>query len=527
METLYFGGPILTMEGEGLAQALLERDGVIRAVGPREELHTLSPGARQIDLAGNTLLPAFLDPHSHLCGTAFRQLQVPLEGARSDQDIEARLNGFLRTRRVPPGQWITATGYDHNDLAGGRHPTRALLDRAAPRNPVVLQHRSGHMGVLNSAALERLGITADTPDPSGGRIGREHGALTGYLEENAFLQAQKQIPMPGPGELADAFVQAQREYAAHGIATAQEGYLTQELIPYYRYALDHDLLTLDVTAYPGLDTLDAARAALPAEAQAGLGRFRLGGVKLFLDGSPQGRTAWMRTPYLDGPADYRGYGTMSDQALRDALETAYVRKLQPLAHCNGDAAAGQYLAAIDTLEGAHPDFRELRPVMIHAQLLDLDQIGTTARLGVIPSFFVAHVYHWGDVHVKNFGPERAGRISPAKAAGDAGIPFTFHQDSPVIPPDMLETVWAAVNRRTKGGALLGPGQRIGPEEALRAVTIHAARQYFEEERKGSLRPGKAADLAILDANPLTVPPEALREIRVLTTLKGGKAIYRP
>ncbi len=281
-----------------------------------------------------------------------------------------------------------------------------------------------------------------------------------------------------------------------------------------------------MVAYPGLDSLDEARAAFPGVVDGGEGTFRIGGVKLFLDGSPQGRTAWMRTPYAGGGPDDRGYGTMTDKDLRAALRTAYANGLQPLAHANGDAAAAQYLAAVEDLEREHPGFRDLRPVMIHAQLLDRDQMGDTARLGVIPSFFVAHVYHWGDTHIKNFGPERAARISAAHSAQQHGIPFTFHQDSPVIPPDMMETVWTAVNRRTRDGVLLGPEERIDPEEALRAVTLNAARQYFLEDCKGSLRPGKDADLVILDADPLTVPPEALRDIKVLATIKGGKLIYR-
>ena len=170
--------------------------------------------------------------------------------------------------------------------------------------------------------------------------------------------------------------------------------------------------------------------------------------------------------------------------------------------------------------------QDLRPVMIHAQLLDTDQMDETARLGVIPSFFIAHVYQWGDTHIKNFGLERASRISAAKAALDRGIPFTFHQDTPVLPPDMLGTVWCAVNRVTKGGVTLGAEQRIPAEAALRAVTVNAAHQYFEEARRGSLRPGKAADLVLLDADPLAVPHEKLRDIRVLETIKAGETVWR-
>ena len=251
---------------------------------------------------------------------------------------------------------------------------------------------------------------------------------------------------------------------------------------------------------------------------------RLGGIKMFLDGSPQGRTAWMRTPYTGTP-DYCGYGTLTDEAVRAVLDLAAAEQVQVLAHCNGDAAAAQYLRALQQAEAEHPVLKTLRPVMIHAQLLHPDQLALAKEVGVVASFFVAHVYHWGDVHIRNFGPDRAALISPTASALRVGVPFTFHQDAPVIPPDMLETVWCAANRRTEAGVLLGPDERITAREALRAVTATAAWQYFEEGDKGTLAPGKRADLVVLDRDPLTTPPEDLRKVRVLQTVKDGQTVF--
>ncbi|MEG2389226.1 MAG: amidohydrolase family protein, partial [Clostridia bacterium] len=200
--------------------------------------------------------------------------------------------------------------------------------------------------------------------------------------------------------------------------------------------------------------------------------------------------------------------------------------IQILAHCNGDAAAAQYLNAVGQVAAENPHMKDLKPVMIHAQLLGRDQLAQMAALGMIPSFFVAHILHWGDIHEKNFGFDRAQFISPARSALDAGVTFTFHQDAPVIEPDMLETVSCAVNRRTKSGVLLGETERISPLEALRAVTINAAYQYGEEDRKGSIKPGKNADFVILSGNPLTVPPEEIGEINLLETIKNGNSVYR-
>lgn len=198
---------------------------------------------------------------------------------------------------------------------------------------------------------------------------------------------------------------------------------------------------------------------------------------------------------------------------------------QLLAHCNGDAAAAQMLRCLADCERRYPSMHALRPVMIHAQLLGLDQIAEAASLGVIASFFVAHVYHWGEVHRRNFGEERANHISPAASALRGGLRFTFHQDAPVVEPDMLETVWCAVNRLTADGNLLGAQERISAWEALCALTVNAAYQHGEERDKGTISPGKRADFVVLSADPLTVPPEELRTIHVLQTIKDGKRIY--
>ena len=275
---------------------------------------------------------------------------------------------------------------------------------------------------------------------------------------------------------------------------------------------------------------------------------------MFLDGSPQGRTAWMRTPYLPETPDvrekgqgdtcpetyetkenYRGYNTLEDSQVKENVLKAELEDMQLLAHCNGDMAAEQYMDQLETVyrelgsgNSRKPGFYrgDIRPVMIHAQLLGLDQLERVKKLGVIPSFFLAHVYHWGDVHVRNFGIRRASHISPAGSALKEGIIFTLHQDSPVISPDMLETLWCAVNRETKGGMVLGREECLPVWEALKALTINGAYQYFEEDEKGSIVNGKVADFAILDRNPMSVEPEAIRDIRVLATIKEDRLIWK-
>lgn len=524
LQTLYYGGPILTMEG-GYAQALLLKGTRIEFVGPLARARLLlGRESREVDLKGRALMPAFVDSHSHFAGVAMAKLQVPLEDCASFEEIEDRLARFIRDSRPPQGAWVVGKGYDHNHLREKAHPDRLVLDRACPGHPAVIQHASGHVGVFSTLALERLGVDRDAADPAGGRMARSgEGELTGYMEENAFIPLIKQVPLGDMDQLLRAFEQAQRDYAAHGVATVQEGMMARELIGVYQALLGSGKLKLDVAAYADPNALAEVRGAFPQNLAGYQGHFRIGGEKIFLDGSPQGRTAWMRRPYL-GEAEYRGYPVLTDEQLDQRLEGALERGAQLLAHCNGDAAAQQYLDALARLE-RKTGKRLVRPVMIHAQLLGRDQLPQLKRLGVIPSFFAAHVYHWGDIHVKNFGPERAAGLSPAGSALECGIPFTLHQDSPVIPPDMLETVWCAAVRRTSSGRLLGPEERLPVHQALRAVTINAAYQYFEEREKGSLKAGKRADLVILSADPLKMPPMKLRDIQVLETIKDGAALY--
>ena len=516
--TLYFGGPIVTLEEPRYAQALVERGGRIAYVGDREEAERLAgPGARRVDLEGRALLPAFLDPHSHLLACAYARLQVPLGECAGWGEIADRLSRHVQERGVQPGEWVKGTGYDQNALAEGAAPDRFCLDRACPHNPVVIQHASGHAGVFNTLALERLGVL-------NGDCGLERdgqGELTGRGEENPFLDLLGRIPMDGLEDVLRAFQGAQEEYASHGIATAQEGLLQPVMAPVYREILRRGLLYLDVNAYVPPADYDRLRGQFAQGVSASPGIFQVAGMKIFLDGSPQGGTAWVREPYAGGGC---GTSTMTDGQVLSAFRQALDRDAQLLAHCNGDRAAEQYLTLLAQAE-REAGKKLCRPVMIHAQLLGLDQLERVKALGVIPSFFVAHVYHWGEIHVKNFGLDRAGRISPAGSALAWGIPFTFHQDSPVIPPDMLETIWCACVRKTKTGRVLGAEERIPVEAALRAVTQTAALQYGLERELGTLRPGKRADFVLLSGDPLRTPPEELKKLQVERTIQRGRTIW--
>ena len=521
MRQLY-AGRVLTMSEPLYAEGVLVEDGVILEVGSQAQLRARGGQWEEIPLRGGVLLPGFVDAHSHFSQMAYACLQVSLDGACCVEEMERRIKGFLQETKPAPGAWIQARDYDQNELPQGKNPTLEQLDAMAPGHPLVIHHKSGHMGLMNSLAMELLDIRPDTPAPEGGKIQTRDGRLTGYLEENAFFACLKQLPSPSPDDLLVAFEKAQEKYAAQGITTMQDGMVVEQMFPLYRMLLDRKLLKLDLVTYPSPDCYEKAMeefGALPQQAH-----LNIGGIKIFLDGSPQGRTAWMRTPY-QGEKEYRGYGTMSDKQVLEAMEFAWAKETQLLCHCNGDEAAEQFLRCLEQAEQKHPELAKLRPVLIHGQLLGLDQLERVKRLGAVVSFFVAHVYHWGDVHIRNFGLERAARISPVHSALALGIPVTFHQDAPVIRPDMLETVWCATNRVTRQGVTLGETEAVTVLEGLRAVTAAAAYQYFLEGQIGTIAPGKRADFVLLDQDPLDVPRERVRDIRVLATYKNGKKIW--
>ena len=525
MKKIYYNGSIITMEEANIEEAVLVDDDKIVAVGSVNDLLSNDDNIEKIDLEGKTMLPAFIDAHSHFSATASSFLQVPLEEAISVEEIVDMINSFIEKNKIEEGKWIVGNGYDHNNFKGKKHPTANELDKVKGNYPIMIQHKSGHAGVVNTRAIEVLDITVDTEAPAGGEIGKVDGKLTGYLEENAFIEYLKKVPMGAAEDLFKAYGKAQEKYLSYGITTIQEGMMVSQIVPMYKVLTQNNMLNLDVVGYSATYAMKDFFKEFPEAIKEYYKNFKVGGYKIFLDGSPQARTAWMKKSYL-GEVEHYGYGTLEFKDVCDAVREATKNNIQIIAHCNGDAAAQQYIDAIETIKNEGLDVAKIRPVMIHAQFLDRDQLDKVKELGIMPSFFVAHVYHWGDIHIENFGLERASKISLTKSSLDKGIKFSFHQDSPVIEPNMIETIHIAANRITKAGILLGEEERISVYEALKAITINAAYQYFEEDSKGSIKVGKNADFVILDKNPLEVDITKIKDIKVLETIKNGKSVYK-
>jgi predicted amidohydrolase YtcJ len=479
------------------------------------------------------VVPGFIDAHGHFPGAGLYAVNAdlnspPIGDVRTFDDLLERVRA--KAEEIPAGEWVMGWGYDDTLLAEMRHPTRADLDRATTDHPVVCFHVSGHLVAVNTRALELLGIDRDTPDPEGGVIRRdpETGEPDGVLEENAMHGVADLLGEPSLSDSWRILREGDRRYRAAGATTAQNGYAAAIHLTGLSWLGRLGVIDTRMVLWPGDEVAEQLRdGTLELNVSEGP-HARLGAVKIIADGSIQGYTGYLTQPYFVPPGDdpaYRGYPRVARDELIEKVSRYHEAGWQVAVHGNGDASIDDILDAFEEAQRRAPR-EDTRHVIIHAQMAREDQLDRMQALGVIPSFFVLHTYYWGDRHRDIFmGPERAARMSPARSAADRGIRFTLHCDTPVVPMEPLRLIWSAVNRRSSSGESIGPAQRITPQEALRAVTIDAAWQHFEEGDKGSLEPGKLADLAILSRSPLD-DPETIDEIQVLETVIGGETVYR-
>ncbi|MHA7702634.1 amidohydrolase [Mycobacterium sp. ML4] len=539
-DAIYTNGDIVTIDDEQpMAEAVAVKDGRIVAVGSRADVEARhrGPRTRRVDLDGKALLPGFLDPHSHYLNalTVANQVNVfaPPAGPGTDVDaILAALRIFREARNIGDGELIIGYGYDETAMSDDRTLHREDLDRDFPHNPVLVGHVSLHGAVLNSAALKMFGISASTMTPPGGVIVRKEGSNEpdGLVMETAFLPIFGALPKPTREQEVEWSIAGQRLYAAAGITTAQEGLTHASDVAVLQRAAAGGATLIDVVAYPFILELDEVLHDNPPETFGTYrNRVKLGGVKITLDGSPQGRTAYFTTPYLvDGPegeTNWTGELGFPQETVNSWFKRVYDLGLPLNIHANGDAAIDVLLAAHE-YAAADDLGKDRHTTVIHSQFVRRDQLDKYVEYKLIPSLFTEHAFYFGDTHVRLRGTEQAHFLSPMRAAIDRGLRPTNHTDFNVSPLDQMFVVWTAVNRVSRDGKVIGADQRVTPLEALKAITINAAHQYCEEQSKGSIEVGKLADLVILDDNPLTVDPMRIKDIRVIETIKEGRTIYR-
>lgn len=538
---LFYNGDIITMASDQAeyAEAVVEENGKIVFVGSQKDAESKYENAKKIDLNGKTLLPGFIDPHSHFGMVSNTMGQVdlnpqPVGTVVNIDDILKKLETFKEERNIPDGEWIFGWGYDDGELAEKRHPTKRDIDKVLPNNPVYLQHTSGHMGVANTLALEKLNVNSESKSPEGGNIERFPNSKepTGLVQETAMYPFVGNMLEILAKDQATYFDTTQEYYASNGITTAQDGMTDRNTIRFFQSQADAGKLNIDLVSLAGYAELDSNVKDSTLHFKNYKNGFKVQGTKIVADGSPQGKTAFFTEPFLTivpgCQYDCRGLPSLTQETINSLFLTAYENENQLFIHCNGDAT-------VDMIIEAHENAckqlnqaldKDRRTIIIHAQFARQDQLETFVKYNMEPSFFTNHAFFWGDVHVENLGKERAHFLSPMVSAKKLGLKPTNHSDATVTPIDPLFTIWSAVNRVSRSGAVIGDAERTTPYLAIQAITSNAAYEYFEEDLKGSLSEGKLADFVILDKNPLKVEPMDIKNIQVLETIKEGKTVFK-
>ena len=486
---------------------------------------------KHIDFGDQAILPGFIDAHGHASYLAFATqvanlASPPVGGINTIKELQAELRKFIEESNLQPGEWVMGLGYDDSLLSEQRHPTKEDLDAVSTEHPIYLIHVSAHLGAANSLALSLANINTETKDPPGGKIRRYQNSSepNGVFEETAAYPLQ-QLAMSAYKDPIGSVKSAMEIYAKNGITTAQDGASSKETIGLMQAADAQGKINLDIISYPigqngllkEIDTLSFGSYT---------GRLKIGGIKLILDGSPQGKTAYLTEPYYKPPHSesdsYKGYPLIPQSEVSKWVQEYAELKIPIMAHANGDAAADMLIEAVEqaNMNSDH------RTIMIHAQTVREDQLDQMRELKIIPSYFSTHTFYWGDWHRDSvFGEERAMRISPTKSSINRNMPFTVHNDAPVVPPDMIRLLWSTTNRKTRSGKVLGEEQKISTYAALEAMTINAAYQHFEDDIKGTIEVGKQADLVVLSEDPLSIHPEKLLNLKVVATYSKGTEIF--
>jgi predicted amidohydrolase YtcJ len=508
-------------------------DGRIVFAGSKDEALKKQPaGARVLDLKGKTLAPGFIDGHAHAqqFGTQAigANLLAPPDGeVNTVDDVVAKLKTFAAGPDVGRTGWIFGIGYD--DALLGRHPTRQDLDKVSTTVPVMATHISGHFMAVNTLGLKMIGYDATTKNPEGGVIRREADGKTpnGVLEELAAMPHIARFLTPVDQAGKDEFLKRGLEMAkSYGYTTVNEGRMFGGMSKDMENVAARGLVDIDFIGwmdYSNKAELDRSFSKTYK------GHYRLGGLKITLDGSPQGRTAWRTVPYVVPPEGqkpgYNGYPAIPDTNQVAALvDEAYAKGWPVKLHANGDAAMDQMLEAVRRATAKH-GVKQGQAILIHGQLIRMDQIPELKKLGIFPSMFPMHTFYWGDWYPVIIGPAKAQQISPMRTILDTGMHATSHTDAPVALPNLMQVVWATVNRTSRSGKIVGPNERVSSYEAMKMITLWGAEQFGEAANKGSIEVGKEADFVVLSANPVTIEPMKINKIVVDETIKDGKSVW--
>jgi predicted amidohydrolase YtcJ len=534
--TIYRGGPIITMDGDTpqTVEAVVSRDGrIVFAGSEKEAFAAAGQDAAVRDLNGATLLPGFIDAHSHFTVATMSagglNLRDKAHAAATDiRGVQAVIGSHVARSPAKPGGWTTVWQFDQETLFEKRYITRAELDAVAPDRPLVVLHVSLHGAVANSAALKAAGIDETVQVPSGGMMLRDDAdKLNGVLLEKAMFLLLAKMPQPTAEQKLAALDAAQNAYFAEGYTHAQDGATQPPDIAFLTSAAARERLKIDLALLPFSAGLDPLLAHPDLQFGTYQGHVKLQGIKFVLDGSVQARTGYFTRDYQRGSPEghhpWHGEPILSEEEFSAQAKKVHDRGWQLFVHANGDAAIDMAIRGFEALGIKAEDNR--RPIVIHSQFQRRDQLPAYTRIGVGPAYFSNHAWYWGDVHRTNFPAEVVDFISPLRSARAAGLIPSNHSDYSVTPLDTRFMLWTSMARVSPTGVVSGPDERVDAYAALQALTTGPAWQIFEENRKGRIKPGLLADFVILDKNPLTTPVDAIKAIKVLETIKDGRSVW--
>ena len=523
-DLVVLNGRIYTMDDDlPRAEALAVKSGRFVAVGSSQDVANLvSSSSEVIDAEGMTITPGFIDAHTHPEGV--EELTGVNVDLRRIEEIKAALRKKAAT--TPPGYWVAGYKYDDTKLEEGRPVLRKDLDEAVPGHPAMVGHRGGHTGVFNSKAFELAGITAQTPDPEGGKFYRENGELTGKVAEQAmgvFARVGKREEVTRETrQKGIEFISS--KMAAAGLTSVHVVWGHSLLFRAFQDACDAGTMLFRVYFFPHGKTglyRDLKRAGI----KTGFGDewLRMGAVKYLADGSASERTMRMNTPFVGRPEDY-GILTMSQPEIHEVVEEAHRHGYQVGIHANGDVTIDMVLKAYERVQEKFPR-PDPRHRLEHCSLVNPDLLRRIKAAGAIPTPFYTYVHYHGNKWVE-YGEEKMEWMFAHRSFLDYGIPVAPASDYMPGPFSPLMAIQSMVTRKDFRGRVWGPSQRVSVAQALRICTVNGAYASFEENLKGSIMSGKLADFVLLAEDPHETDPDHIKEIEVVRTVVGGRTVYR-
>jgi len=533
-DLLLVNGKICTMDSDdSIVEAVAIKGNRIVATGSSVAVKKMArKGAKIIDLNGKTVLPGIIDSHTHPHNAAMNFLEINCRDTEIKRIKDLQIAVSKKAKALGPGKWVRANGYNDSKLAERRQITRRELDEAAPDNPVCIVSDTGHQAVVNSKALEITHIKKETPDPAGGQIDRDKkGEATGLLYETASKLVSDKIPEYTVEQVKEGLRQLWDQFSEWGITSTHDASGQMLGIRGYQELLAEGVMkvrvSLMVSLRPwraGSEDMLYSLKSLGIASNFGDEWLRVMSLKIMGDGSGAGGTAGVFTPQHRGPQGL-GLMTTSPEDMERIVLDAHNSGLRVSIHSIGDKGIDIALDCIEKAQKAKP-IKDIRHRIEHNSCCTPKQLKRIKKLGVVPSSSIGYMYGLGDQYAENFGSERSRWLHPHKTMQEMGIVAGGNSDCPVTFYSPFYQIYAAVTRKTSSGQVVGPEEAISVMDAIRVYTLNGAYLAKEENIKGSIEPGKLADMIVIDRDILSIPVDEIKTITVLTTIVDGQIVYQ-